>query len=425
MAEEMKYLCKYQVSTLVFMMGDKRIEMDPSNIIMIEYLCDYESNLRSILKVKLRMDIRKKIWLLKNKRDIKCKFELCKIGMDTDLEEFVTNPETVWNEEFGIYFNDEEEELDITVLEDRLNLNDNDEADLNNIEAENYFESQNIQDVYLFNQKLISASMATYNDVFTKDTMQQFVGRVLTKTKHTNVLISKFENDEVYEELLVPALPAYKAIAYLDQYYGFFKKGSIIFYDVDCMYIINANGKCTAKRDNEWTETSFLVSRLDTSIPGHGMIKRENEKVSYISVPEGNVNPRKFSMLNNASVGSDAEVVIVDDTSINNNEADQSYIDKRNKNIVYQHKADNKYTGDMIKARMEEAEMVINISGENYDINAFTPNREFQVIFEEQLKQDKYGIYKYRLSYAYHCIKLESDGYMSSAHRIILKRRAT
>ena len=420
----MKYLCKYQVNTLVFMMGDKKIEMDPSNIIMIEYLRDYERNLRAILKVKLRMDIRKKIWMLKNKRDITCKFELCKIAMDIDTEEFIGNPETVWNEELGIYFNDDDEAMDITVLEDRLNLNDEDEGDLNNIDSENYFESQNVLDVYFFNQKLLNASMTTYNDVYTKDTIQEFVGRILTKTKHNNVLISKFENDEVYEEVLVPALPAYKAIAYLDQYYGFFKKGSIIFYDIDLLYILNANGKCTAKRENEWKETSFIASRLDSSTPGHGMIKRENEKISYISVPEGNVNPRKLSIMNNASLGSDTEVVVIDDTEITSNEADQSYIDKRNKNIVYQHKGDNKYTGEMIKARMEEAEIVISICGDNWDINTFTPNREFQVIFEEQLKQDKYGIYNYRMAYDYHCIKLESDGYMSSSHQIVLKRRA-
>lgn len=418
------YLCKYQVKTLVFMFEDEKLEMDPSNVLSIEYLCDYEMNLRSIVKLSLRMDIRKKLWLLKHKRDIICKFELDKIGMNSDVEKYVTSPEEVWNEEFGIYFNNEDEAIDVRVLAQRLQKNDPADSSIDDISTESYFESQNMLDVYLFNQKLLNASTKTYNKVYTKDTMQQFIGRAFTATKHNKVLISRLENDEVYKELLVPALPLYKALIYLDQYYGLYKKGSMIFYDVDVLYVLNANGKVTAKREDEWTESTFLVTRIDGSTPGNGMVRREGEKISYISVPDANVNPQKFSILNNANVGSEAKMVITDDVTIDTEEADQSYIDQRNQTIIYQHKGDNKYSKDMVKARMEEAEVVLFITGDNMDIRAFTPNREFHVVFDEQLKQDKYGKYGYRIGYAYHCIRLEAEGFMSASHQIMLKRRA-
>jgi 3-hydroxyacyl-CoA dehydrogenase len=37
------------------------------------------------------MDIRKKMWIIKNKKDIFIKFELDKIGMDLEIEKFITN----------------------------------------------------------------------------------------------------------------------------------------------------------------------------------------------------------------------------------------------------------------------------------------------------------------------------------------------
>lgn len=417
------FLCKYRVPTLVFMMKGEYIQMDASNVLSIEKLDDYEFNIRSILKLTLRIDIRKKLWLMKNKRNIICKFELDRIGMDNTNEEYVTGSENIWNQEFGIYFNDEEEAADLEVMEKRISINEGKELAIDDLQSESYFESQNILDVYLFNQSLLNASKNIFNDVMTSGTIQQYVGKLLTSTKHPKkVLMSKFENNEVYTELICPSLPAYKALIYLDQYYGFYKKGAIIYYDVDCLYIINANGKLTAKRKDEWTETTILATKIDSSTPGNGMLRKEGEKVFYISLPEDNINPQNFSNQGNANIGSEARVVITDDITIDLSEADQSYIEQRNEQIVYKTKTDNKYVADMFKARMEEHECVLYISGNNLDIDAFKPNKVFQIVFEETSKQQKYGKYKFRLAYAYTMFKLESEHYMSASHRIVLKR---
>lgn len=420
-----KYLCKYQVASLVFTKGEDKIMSDASNILIIEKLDDYEFNLRSILKVTLRLDMRKKLWIMKNKKDIVCKFELNKIGMDTEVEQYTTSPEPVWNQEFGIYFSDEDESVDLDVLEKRLTKNEGQQFAGSQINDENYFESQNLLDIYLFNKKLLNASNSMVNDVFTNNTIQQFVGKILTSTHHQNVLMSKFENDEIYTELLVPANPAYKALMYLDQYFGFYKKGAIIYYDVDVLYIVNSNGESTALRENEWPQTTFMITRFDSSTPGNGMMRADNEKIFYVSVPDIYVTPQKFSITNNAGIGSEAKVVITDDVTVDISDANQSYIDQRNQFITYKRKDDNKYSSDIIKARMEENECILCISGDNFDITAFTPNKTYNVVFEEPAKQQKYGIFNYRIAYSYHMIRIESEGFMSSSHRIILKRCGT
>lgn len=417
------YLCKYKIANLIFMCQDEYFRCEPSNVLAIEYMCDYEFNLRAAVKVSLQIDVRRKLWIMKHKRDITCKFELSKIGMDLDVELFNTAMEEVWNKEFGVYMNDDDENSDLDTLEKRLEVNEEDHPSMSELETENYYESQNLLDVYLFNQDLVDASKKMVNVVLTKDTIQALVGRLLTQTGHKDsVLISSMENGEVYTEELVPALPLYTALAYLDQYYGFYKKGSVIFYDWDVLYIINANGKVTAKRKDEWPETNIIVNRLMDATPGDGMIRIPDEKVFYVSVSEANVQVQKPSIDKNVELGSEAKIVISDDVTIEFDQADQSYVNQRNEQLVYRRKADNKYSLEMIKTRLAENECIMYLSANNLDINAFTPNKTYKFVYDNQTKQAKYGKYRFRLVYAYHMIRAESTEFMSSAHRLIFKR---
>jgi hypothetical protein len=250
------------------------------------------------------------------------------------------------------------------------------------------------------------------------------VGHMLTQSGHRNVLMSKFENDEIYKELLLPVNPVYKNLIYLDQYFGMYKNGAIIYYDIDLLYILNANGKLTVKRDDEWTETTFIITKIADSHPGNGMVRKEGEKIFYPTVSDGDVNPQNFAVSKNAALGSAAKIVVTDTTDVEVHEADQSFTNQRNENVTFI-KDKNKFTGGVVKARMEENECVLYINGNNLDIKAFTPNKIFKVVFDDTSKQAKYGKHTYRLAYAYHFLKLESEGYMSSSHRFILKKTAS
>jgi hypothetical protein len=415
-----RYLCKYQVKNFVLMNGEEKIELDHSNILSIEYRNDYEFNIMALLKVTARMDIRRKLWIVKNKKEALVKFELDKIGMDSEVEGETTSQEECWNNEFAIFLNDEDENIDAEAMEQRLAVNEG-EYKTNDTGSESYFESQNLVDLYLFDPDLLKASRFSFNRVYTEGTLQDMVGEMLTASNHKNVLMSKFENDEVYKELLIPVNPMYKCLIYLDQYYGFYEKGAMIFYDIDRIYILNSNGKVTAKEKDEWTETTFLISRLNSAQPGNGMKRALEEKTYYPLLSEMDINPQKFSIGKNVEFGSEAKMVVGDDITIDIETADQSFVDERNEKVVFI-KKENKYTGKVVKFRMEENECIMYISGMNFDINAFTPNKTFRLVFDEPLKHERYGKNDYRLTYSYHFLKLEADNYMTASHRIVLKK---
>ncbi len=420
--EGKKYICKYIVKTFVIKLEDQKIEIDHSNILSIEYLNDYERHITSMLKVALRIDVRKKLWIIKNKEKISVKFELVKKGIDIESEKEVIGEEEVWNEEFTPYFSDEDDTHDFSSLEDRLDVNESGNTRVDETEEENYYETQNQFDLYLFQSKLLKASRFSFNRIYTENTLQNMVGEMLTESKHEKVLMSKFDNEEVYKEMLLPPLPIFKCLIYLDQYYGFYEKGAVIYYDVDAAYILNSDGKVTAKREEEWPETNFLVKELTASQPGQGMVRKEGEKVFYPTVSENEVNPQKLSNAQNVELGSKATIVTTDDIEVNKHEGSLKYDNTNTNEAITMIKKGTKYTGSIMQARMDEMECVVYINGENFDINAFTPNKTFKLTFDETTKQERFGKNEYRLCYSYHFLALESTELMKSSHRIILKK---
>lgn len=418
-----KYLCKYQCDSLVMCIPGDKMELDHSNILSVEYLCDYECNINALLKVTCRVDIDQRLWILEHKKDISCKFDLNKVGCDLDMNGFVTGKEKCISGNFEIHFNDEDDSVDVALMRDRKKANEGKGEKQANIDVESWHESQNTLDVYLFEPKNLKASRHNYNKVFTETTLQDAVGCMLTESGHSRVLMSPFENHQKYKELVLPPHPVYKQLAYMDQYYGCCKKGLCIFYDIDCVYILNSdNSKVTAKRPKEWECTTIYIPEIDMAQPGNGMIRIPGENIYYPTISELDINPQNFAISQNVNLGSEARIVVTDSTIVDLTQADQSYINARNEFVTYvQEEYQN--AEHVLRARMEENECILYINGENLDINAFTPNKIYQVVFKDPRKQEKFGTkLLYKLTYAYHYAKIESGHYMDTCHRIVLKK---
>lgn len=420
-SESNVFLCKYRIATFSIINGSERMDLDPSNVMMIDYICDYEGSVSSVFKVSLRVDTRKRIYILKNKRDIRVKLELEKVGYDVEAETLKTNPESVISEIFNVYFNDDDENLDIRTLFERISMNEaGNNDDTSDINHENYFESQNTIELYLFNPTLLKASRYLFNRIYTQTTIQNAIGHMLTESNHNRVLMSRIENYEVYRELLIPPMPVYRALMYLDYHFGLYKRGAIVFYDLDVLYILNTDGRVTAKRPGEWTQTTFLIPELNDAIPGNAMIRQPGENIFYASINEGDINHQRSSIMNNVAVGARTKVILSDAVDTIDLKSTQDYTDEMNESIVYV-KRNNRFTESVLKARLGENDGMVYISASNLDMSAFTPNKTFRVVYDETSKNQKYnGVY--RLAYAQHRLQAESENYMTPFHNIVLRR---
>lgn len=417
--------CKYQIRHLIIANGGEQISCSPSQILSIEHINDYENNMFAVLKITLNLDLAQKKYIIANKTTIMCKLVIEKIGYDLETETNKTGFEYLYNQVFEVHFNDDDENTNPELMEQRKAMNaTGGTADQNYMNQIDYHESQNLFEIYLFNPILLASSKYVINNIYTESNLQDIVAQMLAQSGHQNVLMGRVDNPEVYQELLIPALPVSKAVVYLDQYYGLYKTGGLVYYDIDRMYILSTNGRATAVMPGEWYETTILIPSPDESIPGSGMVRIPGQKIYYPAINEREVNIQKSTPMKNVSSGHDNKVVVKDGIDISSS---QQNLTKpadavNNTKVVYVNKT-NKYTQDVINARAIENETIIYISANNLDADAFKPNKTYRVIFYSEEKRQRYsGIY--RLSYFYNVLRVASENYLDSSMHIVLKKVA-
>lgn len=417
------FQCKYQIRHLIIANGDRQISCNPSQILAIEHINDYENNMFAVLKCTLNLDLTQKMYIIANKTTIMCKLVIEKIGYDLETETNKTGFEYLINQVFEVHFNDEDDTSNPELMETRKNMNNTgsvtEENSMNRID---YNESQNLFEIYLFNPILLASSRYVINNIYEEANLQDIIGQMLSQSGHKNVLMGRIDNPELYQELLIPALPVSKALMYLDQYYGLYKTGGLVYYDIDRLYILSTNGRATAVAPGEWYETTILVPAPDNALPGSGMVRVPGQKIYYPTINEDEINVQKMTPMKNVSSGHDSKVVIKDGVVISDSKQNLTKpIDSANNTkVVYVNKT-NKYTQSVIDARSIENETVIYISSNNLDSDAFKPNKTYRVIFYSEEKRQKYsGLY--RLSYFYNVMRVTSENYLDSSMHIVLKK---
>ena len=418
---------RYVPKVLSFIMDDKQINLDFSNIMAIEYINNYDTNLMNVLKLTLKLDYRKKLWLIKHRKKIKVKFEFAKFKVSPDMSATEDCEEEFINDEFTPLFVENDTSIDsdlfIKLIDESMNEEDDD------ILQDNLLTSEHTIEIYLLKEDIMHSARYPVNRIFTKDTLQNIIAELLTETDHKQVIMDKFENEEEYYELLVPCLPLYKSLLYLDQYFGFYETGAVIFYDIDTLYILNAKMEDPACKDNDETHVNILVDTENYVTPGRGMVRKDSDNEFYLSMSEKELNILKYSRSKEDDTGSDITLKIVnpqltdDDRSKDFKfEAEIEYLGENRMKKYINVDREAKYANSVIQARLEENESVIYINADNTDVSVYKPNRVFKLIHAEEKKEKIYKKARYRISSIENYFKPEGDGVMACSHKLVLKK---
>jgi hypothetical protein len=429
---DVMYRAKYQVPTLIMMMGSEQISFNVSNIQSIEYMNNYDFNIMPVIKLTLRLDIRQRMWILRNKKNIQVKFQLDRVGVDMENERIVSNPASLWNQVFNLYLSDSDDSVDTDGLESRLDENDGSSMGAEGIGnaqkfEENYYESQHIVDVYLLDKQLMDASRYSFNAVYSEATIQQMVAHMLTQSGHKKVLMSKMQNDEIYKEVLLPVNPVFRNLLFLDQYYGMYESGAVIYYDNDTLYILDSGNVSNAKSSGEITDITIMVKGDTESIPGHAMVMKSSNDSYYISTRASDV---KFGNSNDtamAGMGATSQIIVQDTSDIEKQPDTTTSAANGEKDgdtgaLTTFIKDNHKYIASIIETRKGEKASSVHLTLSDVDIGIFKPNHVVQFVFTDEKMQTKYAGDQYRIVYAYHYIKLSGDIYMDAGTHVILRK---
>lgn len=246
-------------------------------------------------------------------------------------------------------------------------------------------------DLFLFKESDMKNSKTMVNTVIQKGTMTDTLTFLLSKSGVKKVLMAPLDNIDSYEEIMLLPVPVIQNITYLEKQYGFYKNGSILFYDLDNTYLIPKTSHAAAYKTGEYTTTILTYYKSDSSIgSAPGSYKDRTNRTNIIHINKDNIFFHSSGLVDEQLTG--ANISFVDTT---NDELTTVHPDVENRNSkntkVYVNNFSNKYLPSIMENHKNEEDNVISALIYDFDIDALTPNKKFVLSFQDTEIQKKYG----------------------------------
>ena len=370
------YHYKVESLDIIFPSEGKQYPIEKGLIKSIMVERDYENDFFPVIRLDLSLNTAFYHKIIANKLDVKFRMRLQKYIYDTN-----NNPKVkkdVFNTIFSSFIDEGTPFLDKKEYEEanKVAVLDKDGQIPTTIGG-------NDITFYLFKESNLLNSKKIINTVLSSANMTQTLTFLLSKAGISDVLMVPLDNKNNYNEIILPPLTVLGNMIYLDNQYGFYKDGTLIFFDIDCVYIIDKSGKCKAFRKGEYKKTVITVR--DTINPQSlmpGSYDDTEKKIIYV-----NIDPRDVAISN--------MTVIKDQIDGNNrlliNPASGATAVIKPKTVqrgegtykVLYKKYNNPFINSSEQKRVESDNRVINVTMSDIDIDAFTPNKEFTFTFED------------------------------------------
>ena len=362
--------------------GMEPIILHNDNILGMTIEKDFDNDYFPIFNLKLSLPYSQYYTIIDNKTTVKFKVRLEKTTYDEISVESYT--EIVFDTAFSIFTDINAAFFDKELYNQTTNL-------LGTVENRGNF------DFYLFKDNDIKASKRIINRVVSESNMSNCIVYLLSKSGTTNVLMTPLDNRNVYRDIILPPLSVIKSISYLEKYFGFYKHGSLFFYDFNTTFFINKRAECTAYRTGEYTNVIISVFKsLSANAKTPGNFKNNKTKSYVLYATRDSIEMVTSSVIDDQLYGTNINII---DTKNNTKTNIHPNIQARNHNSNYiTNNYNNEYLADMLSNTKYENDNIINIALTDVDIDCFEPNKKYIMNFEDkEINVTHSG--NYRLSY--------------------------
>lgn len=279
----------------------------------------------------------------------------------------------------------------------------------------------NPRDFYVFSDEVINCKKILNLSVTDAD-LTDLVIYIFNECKVEKLLMTKLDNRSRVTNMIIPNGNLIETIKYLDENKGLYKKGMLLFFDLDCAYLIDKNTFCTSWRKNEVRVTHIHISNqknVDSQMSGQ--FTNNDRKQTHIFAHTERVEVTNKNLLNDQLKGNAVTVVDAKSNKVTNLNSKLTQIGAPNKNIV-NIKSSNEYTISNIETRMIENECVSNMAFLGIDMDVFTPNKEILITYEDVELNKKYGG-NYRVSKVTSTLKKDADELVGEIQITVKKQK--
>jgi len=395
---------KYTIESMDILFPE---EIEPTKInpnfikgILLEH--DFDNDYFPVFKLSVSIEPKVYFKILSNKLKVRFRIRMQKYSYDVNKD--FQFKKDVFNTVFCVFMDED------TPYFDEKSYNESKKVERSEITPRDL---SNIYSFYLFKESDLDNSKKIVNNVITSSTLIDTVVYLLSTCGMRNVLMTPLENKKVFKEILLPPLTLLNNLLYLNQQYGFYTKGALIFFDLMAMYIIDCNSKCTAFQKEEYKRTIFTIKELtDPNIFTPGSFVSDIEKENYINITPDNINIYSNSVVADQIIGNNFIIIDPKQGSVQNIKPETVQRGVGTYQVLVNNYG-NEYSNNDVKNRKIENNTVININISDFDMEAVTPNKEFVFIFDNSKINSTYSG-SYRLTKRVIQFKLEGTEFIMS-----------
>lgn len=249
-------------------------------------------------------------------------------------------------------------------------------------------------DFYLFPEKELTASKKMSNIIFGSTNMTDAIVYVLGSAGFSNILMAPLDNSGSYKQVILPNYTSLETLEYLENVYGFYNDGSMIFFDYDRGYVIPSNVQCKAWVKQEYKEVVMINKAANNpTVMPQGSLEYSKEKKFIINVPPRAITINSASIIGDHISGNKIEALDNRSGSITTAAGKTQQRGSGNTRMVI-NKYGNKFVVNAMAKARTAGEKLATINLMNHDIDIFKPNRSYKLIFEQgSLNSDAGGQY--------------------------------
>lgn len=408
---------RYKAVSCNFISGGSTISIPSEKVQNITIEENFEEFYFPLIKLTLVIDSTVYYKILDHKND-------CKVNLRIDKYYYsnwqtLSNPSVTrnWiNGNFDIIMDDNTEDKFNSLKEDE-NLNDFNYRIKDMANELNYPATR--VSFFLF-KPIVANTKININKLFTGINVADAIAYVCSVANIDNLVMCQPDNTKVYETLLLPPLSVLKTLEFIDMYYGIYSQGTLMWFGIDHNYIIPFDGQCRAYVGNESQVTNIIIPKSTnlTHAMTLGNLKRSGSE-DYILADYTSLKIENKSISGNYISPND--ISLVDSYSAEMSSSSSGAISKTGNFVRYlEDKTENPLIGSMYTSQSKARSTVVTVNLEDFDVNSFTPNKRFNVLFEDPRYTGKYSG-NYILSAVHHTLMKNGEDMVISS-TITLKK---
>lgn len=410
------YQCRYKVDELKLLIGARIIDIKPFQVNGISFENNFETDIFPIFKLSLVINPKLYYDILKNKNAIKFKIRIQKYYRDLATETNTLDIDYI-NDTFVVFLDDAESQFNEELYNNRRETEGfkKDEISL--------FETDTPVDFFLFKECYANNLRKTVNNIFSGCNLTTVIAWLFYTSGMKNLLLSPLENRKTIGTVIVPPMHVFNALRFLDVQYGFYKQGSMIYFDVYRAYILNYCGGCTAWEPHEWrNSTIYVLDRNNKDNRTACWIRRNDDCNHFTIVQDEHVRVTNSSIVDNVIEGSTPNVIDAGNDSKYTTSNPLSVSQNGGHSNTFHNDTSNSFIGSTYAAQKAAIGTVITVAMNDFNIDAILPNKNFSFIFEDSKSNQKYKG-QYRISSSFIQLIKDGDDYSISASAVFKKIR--